>query len=115
MGHHCRDAVRAATYVVLWSLDAATHRHHTRRLVLLTFSYDVMNDLMSGTLHRYWKDEFVRMMGPLVSRGGSGSYGIEFSVRSDAVASTHGNEPPYNDAFLGVTTVYAGRRMGAVS
>ena len=36
---------------------------------LLGRSYDVMNDLMSGTLHRYWKDEFVRMMGPLVSRG----------------------------------------------
>jgi len=28
-------------------------------------SYDLMNDLMSGTLHRLWKDEFLRMAGPL--------------------------------------------------
>jgi 2-methoxy-6-polyprenyl-1,4-benzoquinol methylase len=34
-------------------------------------SYDVMNDLMSGTLHRFWKDEFARMMGPLVTPGTS--------------------------------------------
>mmetsp|Transcript_10413 Transcript_10413/g.31229 ORF Transcript_10413/g.31229 Transcript_10413/m.31229 type:complete len:223 (+) Transcript_10413:289-957(+) len=26
-------------------------------------NYDVMNDLMSGGLHRLWKDEFVRMSG----------------------------------------------------
>ena len=26
-------------------------------------SYDVMNDLMSGTLHRMWKDHFVSMLG----------------------------------------------------
>jgi demethylmenaquinone methyltransferase / 2-methoxy-6-polyprenyl-1,4-benzoquinol methylase len=25
--------------------------------------YDVMNDLMSGGLHRLWKDDFVRMAG----------------------------------------------------
>lgn len=30
-------------------------------------SYDVMNDLMSASLHRLWKDEFVRMAGPLLS------------------------------------------------
>ena len=35
-------------------------------------SYDLMNDLMSGTLHRLWKDEFVRMVGPLSpSRAGA--------------------------------------------
>ena len=28
-------------------------------------SYDVMNDLMSGTLHRLWKDQFVSMLEPL--------------------------------------------------
>lgn len=32
-------------------------------------SYDLMNDLMSGTLHRFWKDEFVRMIGPIGSQG----------------------------------------------
>ena len=28
-------------------------------------NYDVMNDIMSGTLHRYWKDEFVNTLHPL--------------------------------------------------
>ena len=27
-------------------------------------SYDVMNDIMSGTLHRGWKDDFVRTLAP---------------------------------------------------
>lgn len=31
--------------------------------------YDVMNDLMSATMHRLWKDEFVRMAGPLITQG----------------------------------------------
>ena len=30
-------------------------------------SYDLMNDLMSGSLHRLWKDAFVEMAGPLAS------------------------------------------------
>jgi 2-methoxy-6-polyprenyl-1,4-benzoquinol methylase len=30
-------------------------------------SYDDMNDLMSAGLHRLWKDEFVRLAGPLAS------------------------------------------------
>ncbi|KAA0157209.1 hypothetical protein FNF29_00561 [Cafeteria roenbergensis] len=29
--------------------------------------YDLMNDFMSGTLHRLWKDEFVSMLGPVES------------------------------------------------
>jgi len=28
-------------------------------------SYDLMNDLMSSGIHRLWKDEFVRMIGPV--------------------------------------------------
>jgi 2-methoxy-6-polyprenyl-1,4-benzoquinol methylase len=28
-----------------------------------------MNDLMSGTMHRFWKDEFVKMIGPVVNLG----------------------------------------------
>jgi 2-methoxy-6-polyprenyl-1,4-benzoquinol methylase len=34
--------------------------------------YDLMNDIMSGTLHRHWKDEFVSMLRPecLVRKGG---------------------------------------------
>ncbi|RYG50949.1 hypothetical protein EON67_04340 [archaeon] len=31
--------------------------------------YDIMNDVMSGTLHRLWKDEFVHMVGPVTSSG----------------------------------------------
>ncbi|CAK4715442.1 hypothetical protein AeMF1_001117 [Aphanomyces euteiches] len=33
-------------------------------------SYDVMNDAMSGGMHRLWKDEFVNMLGPLPHRNG---------------------------------------------
>lgn len=33
-------------------------------------SYDVMNDFMSAGIHRLWKDEFVRMVGPIVSGDG---------------------------------------------
>jgi hypothetical protein len=32
-------------------------------------SYDVMNDVMSGTVHRLWKDEFVRRIGPVAGTG----------------------------------------------
>jgi len=34
--------------------------------------YDVMNDLMSGTLHRVWKDEFVNMLLPVSCAGYGG-------------------------------------------
>lgn len=34
--------------------------------------YDVMNDLMSGTLHRQWKDSFVDTLLPLSVSDGSG-------------------------------------------
>ena len=27
-------------------------------------TYDRMNDLMSGSVHRYWKDSFVKTLGP---------------------------------------------------
>ena len=31
--------------------------------------YDLMNDVMSVGLHRVWKDEFVRKLGPFVTPG----------------------------------------------
>ena len=31
-------------------------------------SYDLMNDAMSMGVHRYWKNEFVKMIGPLKPR-----------------------------------------------
>ena len=33
--------------------------------------YDIMNDMMSGGLHRVWKDHFVGMVGPVLSPGPS--------------------------------------------
>jgi hypothetical protein len=33
--------------------------------------YDLMNDVMSASLHRLWKDEFVAMLGPVPSPGES--------------------------------------------
>ena len=32
-------------------------------------NYDIMNDLMSGGVHRLWKDSFVSMAGNIVSQG----------------------------------------------
>jgi demethylmenaquinone methyltransferase / 2-methoxy-6-polyprenyl-1,4-benzoquinol methylase len=50
--------------------------------------YDLMNDLMSGGLHRFWKDRFVRMIRPrggldyLDVAGGTGD--IAFRIRKKA-------------------------------
>ncbi|OQR91747.1 ubiquinone/menaquinone biosynthesis methyltransferase ubiE [Achlya hypogyna] len=33
-------------------------------------SYDMMNDAMSGGMHRLWKDEFINMLGPLPHKTG---------------------------------------------
>jgi len=52
-------------------------------------NYDVMNDLMSGTLHRYWKDEMVASLHPMPGMhildvaGGTGdiSFRIHESMR----------------------------------
>ena len=32
-------------------------------------NYDLMNDMMSGGVHRLWKDSFVNMAGNIVSQG----------------------------------------------
>ena len=44
-----------------------TRKHTHRRGVFdsVASKYDVMNDLMSGTMHRMWKDHMVSMMGNL--------------------------------------------------
>ena len=57
-------------------------------------NYDVMNDLMSGTLHRYWKDEFVNTLHPLPAQiidvaGGTGD------VASDARYDLQESEARY--------------------
>ena len=54
-------------------------------------SYDLMNDLMSGGLHRLWKDEFVRRIRPrrgehvLDMAGGTGDIAFRLSRRGAAV------------------------------
>ncbi len=56
-------------------------------------NYDLMNDLMSGGIHRIWKDKFVRMIRPRSSyayldvAGGTGD--IAFRIRN----KTHGKAP----------------------
>ncbi len=37
--------------------------------VVLSLRYDLMNDVMSGTVHRAWKDYFVDLIGPVLSKG----------------------------------------------
>jgi demethylmenaquinone methyltransferase/2-methoxy-6-polyprenyl-1,4-benzoquinol methylase len=57
--------------------------------------YDLMNDLMSGGLHRLWKDDFVTELGPpkgdrafrlIDVAGGTGDVAIRFVKRSGAGA-----------------------------
>ena len=54
-------------------------------------SYDLMNDLMSGGLHRLWKDEFVRRIRPrrgehmLDMAGGTGDIAFRLARRGAAV------------------------------
>ncbi len=53
--------------------------------------YDVMNDLMSGGLHRLWKDEFVRMVRPrdgeriLDMAGGTGDIAFRMEAKGASV------------------------------
>ena len=84
------------------------------------YSYDVMNDFMSGGLHRLWKDEFVRMLGPtrapgsqspvrvLDVAGGTGDIAFRIAEGMNSQAS-RASAPPsevavldINDAMLGV-------------
>ncbi|KAL7471495.1 hypothetical protein ACHAXS_011783 [Conticribra weissflogii] len=56
-------------------------------------NYDVMNDLMSGGLHRYWKDELLKMtgVGPMakvVRRRASLSYGAEDTSKGEGTDQT---------------------------
>ncbi|WP_166038672.1 class I SAM-dependent methyltransferase [Sphingosinicella sp. YJ22] len=54
-------------------------------------SYDLMNDLMSGGLHRLWKDDFVRRVRPrageaiLDMAGGTGDIAFRMASRGAAV------------------------------
>jgi demethylmenaquinone methyltransferase / 2-methoxy-6-polyprenyl-1,4-benzoquinol methylase len=73
--------------------------------------YDLMNDLMSGGLHRVWKDEFVRRVRPrageaiLDMAGGTGD--IAFRLARAGAAVTVGD---INDEMLDVGIERARRR-----
>lgn len=36
---------------------------------VIVHRYDLMNDVMSGTVHRLWKDYFVDQIGTVLSKG----------------------------------------------
>lgn len=63
--------------------------------------YDVMNDLMSGGLHRLWKDRFIRMIRPkpgmriLDVAGGTGD--IAFRLRQKTIRLSNDRTRPKSD------------------
>lgn len=69
-------------------------------------NYDIMNDLMSGGLHRIWKDRFVRMIRPrpkmkfLDVAGGTGD--ISFRLRKKAGPSADITVFDLNENMLSV-------------
>ena len=68
--------------------------------------YDIMNDFMSGGLHRLWKDRFVRDIRPksyykyLDMAGGTGD--IAFRIRQKTGANAHITVADLNDNMLEV-------------
>jgi len=72
-------------------------------------NYDVMNDLMSGGLHRYWKDELLKMtgVGPMakvVRRRASMSYGLDGSAKGKGNNETQ----PAQEPLLSILDVAGG-------
>lgn len=73
--------------------------------------YDLMNDLMSGGLHRLWKDEFVRMVAPrpaepvLDMAGGTGDVAFRLARAGAAVTVAD-----INPAMLAIGRERAARR-----
>lgn len=71
--------------------------------------YDLMNDLMSGGLHRMWKDELVRMLSPMPGRhyldvaGGTGDVAFRIHDRLRHRASWHAHE--HNTPRAGTITI----------
>ncbi|WP_254602790.1 class I SAM-dependent methyltransferase [Sphingomonas bacterium] len=74
-------------------------------------SYDVMNDAMSGGMHRLWKDRFVRRVAPrpgervLDMAGGTGDIAFRLAARGAAVTVAD-----INPAMLGVGMERARKR-----
>lgn len=80
--------------------------HHVRDVFDKVASrYDIMNDVMSGGMHRFWKHEFVEQLAPrkdmhiLDMAGGTGD--IAFRIR-DACIDTKITISDINEAMLNV-------------
>lgn len=73
--------------------------------------YDLMNDLISGGLHRLWKDDFVRAVGPrpgeriLDMAGGTGDIAFRMARKGAGVTVAD-----INPAMLGVGQTRAGKK-----
>jgi demethylmenaquinone methyltransferase/2-methoxy-6-polyprenyl-1,4-benzoquinol methylase len=70
--------------------------------------YDVMNDAMSGGMHRLWKDRFVRRVKPqpgeaiLDMAGGTGDIAFRMAAAGAAVTAS-------NAQSTGASTAWSGR------
>ncbi len=73
--------------------------------------YDLMNDLMSGGMHRLWKDKFIRMIRPCANTGScstdyldvaGGTGDIAFRIRKKAGAGANITLCDLNDNMLSV-------------
>nr|WP_295661441.1 class I SAM-dependent methyltransferase [Polymorphobacter sp.] len=80
---------------VSYGFQEVTPHEKTRRVTSVfervAKRYDIMNDLMSGGLHRGWKDEFVRMVKPrageaiLDMAGGTGDIAFRLAAKGASV------------------------------
>jgi len=82
--------------------------------------YDLMNDLMSGGVHRIWKDMAVARLNPQPGEtivdcaGGTGDIALRLAKRSEAARKRRGGAPAkilvidYNAEMLGVGRARAG-------
>ncbi|CAK9024626.1 4-benzoquinol methylase) (Demethylmenaquinone methyltransferase) [Durusdinium trenchii] len=67
------DAEAATTHFGFKNVDVADKEELVGKVFhSVAEQYDVMNDLMSGTLHRVWKDDFVKTLLPLSVAGHGG-------------------------------------------
>ena len=84
--------------------------------------YDQMNDLMSGGLHRLWKDDFVALLSPpkhaqsfavLDVAGGTGDIARRMKKLGDGAARRRGLEPPEIHVIdINTEMLEAGRARG---
>lgn len=81
--------------------------------------YDIMNDLMSGGMHRVWKDAVANRLNPrpgeiiIDMAGGTGDLARRFKAKSEAARKRSGGEPAkYLVADINQEMIMAGRERG---